>query len=305
LLTLLRGGGRVWGLPALLLAAGCSGGSGGAPPLPDAVLDWLRPSSVSAFRVDGGVWYREVLSPEGPWAVHLLEIDLSRCELGFSVLPGEREEWGGFLRVTDMLRGESGELLAAVNGDFFTPEGRPLGPEIAGGRIRSRSPRPVFSWSAGREPWIGPVDFSLDSVAQLGWPLSLARPDGLTQAVGGFPQLLAGGERVGDLLVGGRPDFAAERHPRTAVGFDLEQERLWLVVVDGRQAGWSAGMTLPELTRLLEGLGVQDALNLDGGGSSVMIVRGRRMSRPSHVGGERAVVNGLALRSDPAYCDLP
>ncbi|NJD19939.1 MAG: phosphodiester glycosidase family protein, partial [Gemmatimonadetes bacterium] len=80
--------------------------------------------------------------------------------------------------------------------------------------------------------------------------------------------------------------------------------RLWLVVVDGRQAPHSLGMTLPELTELLEALGAEEALNLDGGGSSVMVVRGAVHNRPSDEAGERAVVNALALVRDPAACKL-
>lgn len=305
-----RGGsGQVRAAAALLLvgALAVSGGCGGepAPPLPQTLTDYLRPASVSADRVSAGVWYRAIRSPVGPWAVHLLEVDLRRCELGFSVVPEERSGWGPLARVTEMLRGESDPVLAAVNGDFFTLEGRPIGPEIVEGRLRLRSPRPVFAWRAGGDPWIGRPEFDGDSVAEMGWSLRLAEPDGLTEAIGGFPQLLAGGEKVGDLEVGDRPDFARERHPRTAVGLDLQAQRLWLVVVDGRQEGWSAGMSLPELADLMEALGARDALNLDGGGSSVMVIGGRRVSRPSDAGGERAVVNALALREDPRFCGLP
>ena len=61
-------------------------------------------------------------------------------------------------------------------------------------------------------------------------------------------------------------------------------------------------MTLPELTTLLEALGVTEALNLDGGGSSVMVVRGTALNRPSDAEGERAVVNALALERDFSGC---
>lgn len=290
----------------LLLGAsgGCSAPAPGADPLPRAALDFLRPGGLRVERVADGVWYREIRSPVGPWVVHLLEADLDRCELGFPVVPGERQGWGPLARITDMLREEGVEILAAVNGDFFTREGRPIGSEIVEGRLRLRSPRPVFSWRADRDPWIGTPGFEGDSVAEVGWSLSLRDPDGLTHALGGFPELLVDGARVGDLQVGDRPDFAAVRHPRTAVALDPEGRRLWLVVVDGRQEGWSAGMTLPELTELLEGLGARHALNLDGGGSSVMIVKGRRVSRPSDGAGERAVVNGLAIRRDGRYCQV-
>ena len=290
----------VWGVGAL---AGCGGEP--APPLPQSLTDHLRPASVSADRVSEGVWYRAIRSPVGPWAIHLLEVDLGRCELGFSVVPEERSGWGPLSRVTEMLQGETDPVLAAVNGDFFTLEGRPIGPEIAEGRLRLRSPRPVFAWRAGADPWIGRPEFDGDSVAEMGWSLRLSEPDGATEAIGGFPLLLAGGEKVGDLEVADRPDFALERHPRTAVGLDLEMQRLWLVVVDGRQEGWSAGMSLPELADFMQALGARDALNLDGGGSSVMVIEGRRVSRPSDAGGERAVVNALALREDSRFCALP
>jgi hypothetical protein len=141
-----------------------------------------------------------------------------------------------------------------------------------------------------------------DSILFLGWEVSRPRGDGGTEAVGGFPLLLYGGERVGDLEVEERPSFAAERHPRTAVGFDPTRDHLWLAVVDGRQAGYSDGMTLPELALLLEALEVTEAVNLDGGGSSVMVVDGAVVSRPSDSTGERPVVNALGVVRDESFC---
>ena len=111
-----------------------------------------------------------------------------------------------------------------------------------------------------------------------------------------------GGMRIGDLEVSRRPSFADARHPRTAVGHDPATGWLYLVVVDGRQGEYSAGMSLPELTDLMEALGITEALNLDGGGSSVMVIRGQVVSRPSDAEGERPVANALAVRKDPAYC---
>jgi exopolysaccharide biosynthesis protein len=120
--------------------------------------------------------------------------------------------------------------------------------------------------------------------------------------VGGYPELLDGGARVGDLAVSERPAFAASRHPRTAVAWDADEGRLWLVVVDGRRPPHSLGMTLPELATLLEALGAEEGLNLDGGGSSVMVVLGTPRNRPSDETGERPVVNALALVRDAAAC---
>jgi exopolysaccharide biosynthesis protein len=63
-------------------------------------------------------------------------------------------------------------------------------------------------------------------------------------------------------------------------------------------------MTLPELADLFEAMGATEALNLDGGGSSVLVVGGRAQNRPSDVTGERPVVNGLALVRDARGCAL-
>ena len=54
-------------------------------------------------------------------------------------------------------------------------------------------------------------------------------------------------------------------------------------------------MSLPELTDLLLRLGARDGLNLDGGGSSTMVVRGDIVNRPSDAQGERAVGNAFVL----------
>lgn len=63
------------------------------------------------------------------------------------------------------------------------------------------------------------------------------------------------------------------RHPRTAIGVSEDGEAVFIVVVDGRQDGWSVGVTLPELAELLIERGAYDALNLDGGGSSAFLWR--------------------------------
>ncbi len=80
-----------------------------------------------------------------------------------------------------------------------------------------------------------------------------------------------------DLLDRGNPIPApgGDRHPRTAVGLDRSRRWLYLVVVDGRQPGYSVGMTARELADLMMRIGADRALNLDGGGSSVLLVAAR------------------------------
>jgi hypothetical protein len=115
------------------------------------------------------------------------------------------------------------------------------------------------------------------------------------QVLGGGPRLVRGGqisvEAEGGSING---TFSTARHPRTAIGFN--GGKIYLVVVDGRQPGYSIGMSLAELAQVMVDLGCTDALNVDGGGSTAMWVRGGLVNRPSD-GRERPVANGLLVFS--------
>ncbi len=89
-------------------------------------------------------------------------------------------------------------------------------------------------------------------------------------------------------------DFALGRHPRTAIG-RMPDGRLLLVAVDGRQLGVSYGLTLQELAELMKDLGATDAMNLDGGGSTTMVVNGSIQNKPSDPTGERPVSDALLV----------
>jgi hypothetical protein len=88
------------------------------------------------------------------------------------------------------------------------------------------------------------------------------------------------------------------RHPRTIIGADRAGD-VWLVTVDGRQPGYSVGMTLVEAQRLALSLGLVDALNLDGGGSTTMVVEGQVVNRPSDPLGARSVSDVLLVLRRP------
>lgn len=118
---------------------------------------------------------------------------------------------------------------------------------------------------------------------------------GVLDALGGTPLLLRDGQKV----VGACSASLCRRHPRTGVGVRADG-RLLLVVVDGRRPGYSVGMTLVEFAELFRWLGAADALNLDGGGSSTMVVRGDVKNRPCcDRSGERRVVNALLVLPGP------
>ena len=73
------------------------------------------------------------------------------------------------------------------------------------------------------------------------------------------------------------------RNPRTAIGYTKDND-LVLVAVDGRE-GSSIGLTLVELANLMHSLGCTNAINLDGGGSTVMYVKGQIVNHPNKQGG--------------------
>ncbi|UPK75385.1 phosphodiester glycosidase family protein [Nocardioidaceae bacterium SCSIO 66511] len=73
--------------------------------------------------------------------------------------------------------------------------------------------------------------------------------------------------------------------------------RLMLVVVDGRQAGYSEGLSVIDTARMMKRLGAREALNLDGGGSSVMAVKGKGIvNRPSDATGQRWLGNAFLVK---------
>lgn len=269
-------------------------------PLPGATVDLLGPDSVRSLRLARGLGYRYVWSPAGPWAVHALELDARRCELAFAVSggPGAAGDGATRRRVSELALASDRRALAAVNGEFFTPEGRTRGAtptrdgpsRSVGAASEDAGSRAAFVW----DPAGGPRIVSPGS----------AMPGESADAavVSGFPLLLEGGRDVLGELPRERPSFAGVRHPRTAVGVSGDRSRVWIVVVDGRQGAYSAGMTLAELAELLRALGAEDALNLDGGGSSAMVLAGEVASRPSDPEGERSVANALLVVHEPAGC---
>jgi len=128
----------------------------------------------------------------------------------------------------------------------------------------------------------------------------MARPEGrIVEAVGGGPTLVRSGSIVAEWAA---EDFTAthalRRHPRTAAGIAADGRAL-LVAVDGRQMR-SIGMTLAELARLMLDLGCRDAVNLDGGGSTTMWVRGEVVNSPSG-GRERPVADALLVTSSAPH----
>ncbi len=126
------------------------------------------------------------------------------------------------------------------------------------------------------------------------------------EAVAGGPWLVRNGKsvQVEEHDQGGfnRTTFTERRHPRTAIGRTAQGEIIWLTV-DGRQSH-SQGASLPELAQIMVRYGAVEAINLDGGGSTTLVVRNLIINSPSD-GPERPVANMLLVFDDTTRPTLP
>jgi hypothetical protein len=347
-----------------------------APRAPASVSAAALPpaDSLRTTALAPGVDHHFLWMARGPWAIHILSVQLSQCS------PALRAAKAGPPIAQRATTSALASGLAAINADFFElPRGTTVGAHVTGGRVvMSPQQRPVFavtdrgfsiglatldafiaeavdtfrlrhvnrpsSYSATLfDAWFGgsvtdsatpalrvrllaPGRGVIAGVAASGeasvvdtanivvtgtgaWGTRRAVGDTLvwrarvlaangeaaTEVVGGFPLLVEDGKDVLAWQPGVRPAFGDQRHPRTAIAWNAET--LFWILVDGRQPPYSDGMSLPELTQLALELRATHAINLDGGGSSTLVINGRIVNRPSDTQGERAVANALVLES--------
>jgi hypothetical protein len=225
--------------------------------------------------------------------IHVACHDAAQTEIGVAVLGGERlEPWCA----------RHGVAEALVGGFFTRPDGVPLGELRTHGVVREHVPfdAPWHTVRAcvhveGGAARIAPRD-------ALG-----AEPRGDLLQAG--PLLVAGGAVAYDPDADAEgfraashqfdPDPTDGRHPRAALG--LAGGRIVAVACDGRSRR-DAGLTLVELARLMVALGCEDALNLDGGGSTALVSGGRLQNLPRGdfevpEPGGRPIATALAFRA--------
>jgi hypothetical protein len=122
----------------------------------------------------------------------------------------------------------------------------------------------------------------------------------VAQLMGGGPRLITDGRLPPTFegLEGFQFSHNMYRHPRSAVGISEDKSRIWFVVVDGRQTA-SRGATMQEMAEVLKSFGAWNAVNLDGGGSSTLIVQDEWVHRPTDSDWQRGVANALIAISEP------
>jgi hypothetical protein len=259
------------------------------------------PTTPAVERIADGVELQRLddpslLSPAGPVAVQALRLDPRKITLEMAVAADRLPA-----RETVTAIAARRKALAAVNAGFFAlANGQPAGllkvrGELLGGSRRARGAVGILD-RGGRTLLLFDrvtVDRNRrDYRPALG---SSTRDWGRTRhAVGGAGLLRLNGRDLSDWtqeqIAAG---FDTTRHPRTMIGEDGTS--LWLVTVDGRQPALSLGMSFTELQGLARRLGLRSALNLDGGGSTTMVVGGTVVNHPSDQGGPRTVSDAILV----------
>jgi exopolysaccharide biosynthesis protein len=115
------------------------------------------------------------------------------------------------------------------------------------------------------------------------------QPQNVATAIGGGPIIVQNGKTfiANDIEVKFTGKQKYDLHPRTAIGYD-KKGRLYVLVVAGRNQN-AAGASLLQLADIFKNLGCVEALNLDGGGSSCMLINGKETIKPSDATGQRPV----------------
>ena len=259
-----------------------------------------------ASEPEGPIRYSaEARNDPRPLRLHWLSIDLRAEGYELAVAMGEDPDGEGPIEATltpPQKLAERELFLAAVNTNAWVMMPDPQTGETAGyvaggyadvsGWVQTldgvRSPPQAGYWSLWQDE---------DGRVRVGNP---HEPPAAKWAVSGFRGLLKDGEIL--------PRPSDVRHSRTAAGVNRSGRRLTLLVVDGRRAGYSEGVSERELAELLLEAGCRDALNLDGGGSSVMLLGDGPgeltvMNRPSGAFGPRPVPVMLGVRQQAAVLE--
>jgi exopolysaccharide biosynthesis protein len=257
----------------------------------------------SAERIaDGVLLYRlddeTLLDPPGHVRVQALRVDPRRVRIEVALAEDRSPA-----RETVVSIAARRGATAAVNGGFFAlADGAPQAILKRGGRLIGGSAR--ARGAVGVPARGGMLLFDRVTVdARAAPPVYQTRLGSRPADWSAAPFIVSG---AGLLLLDGRDisewkdedlsaGFETTRHPRTMIGIDGNGEA-WLVTVDGRQPWLSLGMNFAELKALARRIGLVSALNLDGGGSTTMVLKdGWIVNHPSDETGPRKVSDAIVV----------
>lgn len=252
-----------------------------------------RPTSTRQVIFTGVTYLRKEITTPRKNVINVLAIDLSTYAYEFFVTPGNSN--GTICTRTTSKFVEEFKLHIGINGDGFSYVDTTANPGIScsngGDPVRpnglAASRGTVYSQVKNAQPTIYINNRSA---------ISFAPTATIFNAVSGDRMVVADGAIVKNL---------AENtpNPRTAIGLSKNGRWLLFFVIDGRQPEYSEGVTLPELASIMISYGTHIGVNMDGGGSSSMVIKGvdgkaRVLNMPIDMnvqGKERRVANHLGI----------
>ncbi len=257
-----------------------------------------QPASLTETLFEGVVYTRQVRRSPRPMVVHLVFVNLATQGVEILVTPGDpTAEMPLQARTTSQFLREF-DLQVAINGDGFTPW---YDNTILNYYPHTGDPVDVIGFAASQGK-----AYSIDTDDEPTLYISNRNRASLHNPIGRMESAISGNQLLLDKGVV-RPEPGGEVQPRTAIGISKTGKKLILVVVDGRQAGYSQGATLEELAQILKDFGAHQAINLDGGGSSTLVAQGafdrpRLLNSPVNhglPGRQRPVGNHLGIYANP------
>jgi GH25 family lysozyme M1 (1,4-beta-N-acetylmuramidase)/uncharacterized protein YraI len=260
-----------------------------------AFLSNTRPTSIRQNLFKGVSYLQKDLATPRKNRMHVIAIDLTTVGLQFLVTPSKIPSGILCTRTTSKFLEEFG-VNVAINGDgysYLDASVNPISTCPSGG-----DPVKANGFAASRGTIYSPTK-TVQPIVYISSSNQVtinSAPSTVFNAVAGDRVVVQAGVTVKNLA-------AQTPSPRTAIGLNKNNRWLIFMVVDGRQPGLSEGVTFPELAELLISYGVYTGVNMDGGGSSTMIIKGidgkaRLLNSPidqNIPGKERAVANHLGL----------
>lgn len=213
--------------------------------------------------IEDGAVYERVIFDNPSVVAHVVKVDLRQNTAVFQVTAKDATSYEP-IKTSAFL--DQFEVDIAINGSFYQIDRQsgaysPIGLVIANGVVDNNG---RFNYPA----------LCISTTNQINIHEDGNCPEGTEQAIAGNVLVVANGEALNprtNRFPGRANAFRPE--PRTAVGLSADRQTLWLVVVDGRQGNYSEGMTMVQLAEFMVELGVETAVNLDGGGSSTLAIQ--------------------------------
>jgi len=232
----------------------------------------LRPerSDEAKALFEGITYERHIKALPRPLVVHVVTVDLTAPGVDFLVTPSVLTD--GYPLASDTVPGFLSRYSAqvAINGSFFTPH-------------YVKSP---FNYYPHVGDGVGSLGVAISkgdryNEAKGGWAalciisnqdIQITKndcPPETRQGIAGDIQIVKGGQLYDGLAV---LKHNTALYPRSAIAINADNTKLLIVAIDGRQRGYSEGVTIAELGEIMIELGADRALNFDGGGSTTLAV---------------------------------